>query len=166
MNKISRRRFVRKTLTVFAGLSCFSYGLAEALAQAKRAGKPLLTAENLNVLFRNKAENKMLAAEAARDVRGFLRKRFFLTEIQNAHLEKWSERKLRELTKLLRSVAKDGGEIRVADNPIPTRGGAALEAGKTIKGHAFGTPSPTPQNRKIDVDVKVGTAEAHYHDEW
>ena len=100
-----------------AGLSaallgtCLSQGLEEALAEAKQTGKPVLTEKSLNRLFANAEANKALAAEAARDVKGFLREKFTLTELQAKDIALIPKAKVNELQAALKVVAAEGGKI-------------------------------------------------------
>jgi len=56
---LTRRDFVKTGLaTALVGAGCLSFGLKEALAQAKETGKPLLTPESLNKLFANGKESE------------------------------------------------------------------------------------------------------------
>ena len=111
MKQISRREFVKAGVSAALLGTCLSQGLEEALAQAQQTGKPVFTEKSLNRLFANAEANKALAAEAARDVKGFLRERFTLTELQAKQIALIPKSKVNELQQALKLVAADGGKI-------------------------------------------------------
>jgi hypothetical protein len=87
--ELSRRELLGKALTgaaVVAGYSCF--GLKDAVAQFRKAGKPVFSVAALNELFGDtpNAQYKQLLAEAARDPQGFVRSHFTLTAAQEKDL--------------------------------------------------------------------------------
>jgi hypothetical protein len=100
---------------------CFPEGREAALAEARAAGKPLLTMENLNDLAKNQEANKALAAEAIKDIPGFLRRHFHLTRSQDRQLKSVPAAKIRELAEMFKSVAENGGSARFS-----------VETGRTI----------------------------------
>ena len=111
MKQVSRRDFVRAGLSAALLGTCLSQGLEEALAQAQQTGKPVLTEKSLNRLFANAEANKAVAADAARDVKGFLREKFTLTELQAKEIALLPTSKINELQAALKQVAAEGGKI-------------------------------------------------------
>jgi len=74
---------------VIGGAACFSFGgLKEALAAARKADKPLLTADNLNALIPDQPNDQYfkMANQALKDPLVFLKKNFYITPIQNEGL--------------------------------------------------------------------------------
>ncbi|MEZ5428343.1 MAG: hypothetical protein R2747_18890 [Pyrinomonadaceae bacterium] len=86
----TRRDFLKTGFAaVIAGTACFSFGgLKEALAAAKKAEKPLLTVDNLNALVPDEPNDEYfkLAKRALNDPLAFLKKYFYITDIQNEGL--------------------------------------------------------------------------------
>ena len=80
---LNRRELLGTGLTgalLLAGYSCL--GLKDAVAAARKTGKPLFSADALNALFPNQpnAEYKQLLAEAQANPVAFVRSHFTLTE--------------------------------------------------------------------------------------
>jgi hypothetical protein len=86
----TRRDFLKTGLAaVIAGTSYFTFGgLREILAAAKKAGKPLLSAEGVNALVPSEPNDQYLelVKEALNDPLGFLKKNFYFTKIQDESL--------------------------------------------------------------------------------
>jgi hypothetical protein len=88
-NKMNRRELLGTALTgaaVLVGYSCF--GLKDAMAAAKKSGKPLFSPEALNALFpaQPNADYKRLLTEAQSDPQAFVRNHFTLTSDQEKSL--------------------------------------------------------------------------------
>jgi hypothetical protein len=113
----------------------FPEGKEVALAAAKKAGKPLLTADALTTLGKNQEGIKALAAEAAKDVPAFVRKHFYLTVAQEKYLGRIPTAKLAQLTTSLQNVAKEGGTVNVSSELVAGTGGAGpiATAAKHVK---------------------------------
>src|SRR6266853_2071033 len=88
---IARREFLKSGAIAAVGIGCLSLDLREAIAQARQAGKPLFTENNLNRFIRaNPPKSKSgqgLGREAAQDVKSFIRNHFHLTAEQQQELE-------------------------------------------------------------------------------
>lgn len=146
---LTRRDFVKTGLaTALVGAGCLSFGLKEALAQAKETGKPLLTPESLNKLFANGKANKVLAGEAIPDIKAFIRRRFTLTSQQNQVLDKFSMTDLTKLQDVLKPVSKHGGSIHVDFNEDGARANHVASA-------------PFACKTDVKVTTPVGSAEVH-----
>ncbi len=137
--KVARREFMKSgaagAAAAVVGLSALSGGLKEALAQARETGKPLLTEEALNSLFLPSGSNKRsdasrLAAEAKRDVKGFVRSRFTLTRPQEEMLESLSEEQLETIRRQLDVAERPGTSLRVTFGPTVGPGGPTARAKK------------------------------------
>jgi hypothetical protein len=88
-HKLNRRDLLGSALTgavVLAGCTCL--GLKDALAFAKKSGKPLFSPEALNALFPAKlnGDYKKLLTEAQSDPQSFVRNHFTLTADQEKGL--------------------------------------------------------------------------------
>jgi len=101
---------------------CFPEGKEVALTAARAAGKSLLTMANLNTLTKDQQANKALAAEAAKDLPGFLSQHFYFTPAQQQQVKSLSASSKSQLAKGLQMVATNGGSIQF-DNPVATPDG-------------------------------------------
>src|SRR5207244_11347549 len=86
MSKRKRREVIAGGAMAAIGLTCLSKGIRTALAAAQRTGKPLLTEKNLNAFIKANSlrtrKGQDVSAEAIRDLNGFIRNNFHLTEAQ------------------------------------------------------------------------------------
>jgi len=98
---------------------CFPEGKEVALAAARAAAKPLFTSANLNALAKDQEANKALAAQAIKDIPGFIRQHFYLTPAQDRQLNSLPQGTIGEITKALQPVAAKGGSVRFG-NPVAT----------------------------------------------
>jgi hypothetical protein len=96
---------------------CFPEGKEVALAAARAAAKPLLTTANLNALARDQEANKALAAQAIKDIPGFIRQHFYLTPAQDRQLNSLPQENIGEITKALQPIAAKGGSVQFG-NPV------------------------------------------------
>lgn len=96
---------------------CFPEGKEVALAAARAAGKPLFTTANLNALAKDKEANKALAAQAIKDIPGFIHQHFYLTPAQDRQLNSIPPAKISEIAKALQPLAANGGSVQLG-NPI------------------------------------------------
>jgi hypothetical protein len=115
-----RRAFLGGTLA--AGAACFGAGLKEALAQAKAAGKPLLTVDNLNSLIDthhrkgSDAYHALLATSKGNHI-GFLQTHFHVTDRQMEELKGFSPIQLETLDFLMELARKHGKKLQFAILP-------------------------------------------------
>ncbi|MEK6304482.1 MAG: hypothetical protein AABO41_27655 [Acidobacteriota bacterium] len=117
--KIDRREFMKSGATgAIVGLSVLKLGLKEARAQAKQTGRPLLTDRAVNSLFlRSGAKSAELAAEARRDVKGFVKRNFTLNSAQEQQLESLSAEEIEAINANLALVEKRGSSLTVRFGP-------------------------------------------------
>lgn len=117
--KMDRRDFMKSGATgAIVGLASLRLGLKEARAQAKQTGKPVLTDRSVNSLFSiGGSKSSELAAEARRDVRGFVKSRFTLTGAQERQLESLSAEELEVIRANLALVEKRGSRLTVGFGP-------------------------------------------------
>lgn len=116
--KVDRRAFMITGATgAIVGLSSLRLGLKEARAQARQTGKPVLTDRAINNLFLSGAKAAGLAAEARRDVRGFIKSRFTLTAAQEQQLESLSPEETEAINANLALVEKRGSSLSVRFGP-------------------------------------------------
>ncbi len=141
--KLSRRGFVAAGLSAIAAVGCLSVGLKEALAQSRQTGKPVLTADSINELFADERTNKALGAEAARDIRKFVRDHFTLTKVQAQRLDGLSKANTRQLNDAMKMLSKEGGSLRSTfDNTNDT-------------------PTPAGRTNKIKIDLTTPVGSLH-----
>jgi hypothetical protein len=96
---------------------CFPDGILVAEEAARKLGKPLLTAGNLNKLTTDAAGNKALAAQAIKDLPAFLEQHFYLTPAQQNFVR--SMKLDPSLENGIREMAAHGGTINFG-NPVAT----------------------------------------------
>jgi len=140
-NTTSRRAFIRTGALSLAGIACLSVGLKEALANARATGKVLLTEANLNSLFAAKKQSKQikeLVKEISRDIPGWLKREFSLTEVQKKAIDSIRPAQIAELKRVLKPLEKDGGDLTVKidqrEVPDTKRPQAAAPPFATCKG--------------------------------
>jgi hypothetical protein len=113
---VSRRVFLRLAGTAAVGGVCFtSTTMKQALAAARRSGKPLFTEANLNALLPKKHDEtfRRLAQDARRDIRSFIRQRFYLTSEQEGELASLSEEIVRNIQASLDDTLNKRAIVRV-----------------------------------------------------
>jgi hypothetical protein len=100
-----------------AGVACFGTGLKEALAQAKAAGKPLLTIDNLNSLIDTHhrkgrdAYNALLATSKGNHV-AFLQTHFHVTDGQVDEVKRFTPIQVETLEFFVELARKHGQKLR------------------------------------------------------
>jgi hypothetical protein len=111
--EINRRDFIRGgAMTMF----CLSFGLKEALANAKLTGKPVLTEESINALLAREAEAKNLKSVITKFSSSpltWITNNFSITELQKKAIRSISAADWDALRNALKPVAEKGGTIRV-----------------------------------------------------
>ncbi|MBS1807335.1 MAG: hypothetical protein JST84_03980 [Acidobacteria bacterium] len=163
--KVNRREFVKGGVTTAAiGMSCLKFGLKEALAAARDTGKPILTERNLNsFITKNAANIQALAAEAKRDLKGFISNRFTLTPAQETFLDSISKEDIEKLNKGLKMIEEKGGtvKIRFIERTITERSTRGLDT----RGLGLLLLNGGSSEKECEVDVKIttpmGSAELH-----
>ncbi len=95
---INRRQFIKRAATsAIVGAGCLKFGLREALAQAKALGKPLFTTENLNALIAKRQDFHKHANEAKLELKGWVRKNFYLAPEQDKALGAFTAEKVKRV---------------------------------------------------------------------
>lgn len=161
----SRREFLKESATATVGLGCLSGGLKEALAQAQRENKPLLTEQSLNAALKvpspppNARINlqqaqKNLAAEIRPDIKKWLKSKFTLTPLQQRQLDAFTAEELEKLEKLLQMIEKDGGTITV-------KIGETASSNKSSMNLQHFLPPMFVCKVDVKVTTPVGSAEVH-----
>jgi hypothetical protein len=115
-----RRAFLGGALAT--GAACFGTGLKEALAQAKAAGKPLLTVEKLNALIdTNHRKGRDSYSDFLRGSTGnyiaFLQKHFHVTDGQVHELKQLSPGQLEFLDFCVEFASKRGHKLGIGISP-------------------------------------------------
>src|SRR6266705_3448916 len=117
MSKLKRREFIAGGATAAIGLTCLSKGIRTALAAAQRTGKPLLTEKNLNAFIKANSlrtrKGQGVSAEAIRDLNGFIRNNFHLTEAQGRELASLSAEDKSKLRDAIKDIREKKGSISV-----------------------------------------------------
>ena len=95
---VNRRQFIKRAATAtLVGAGCLKFGLREAVAQAKAAGKPLFTTENVNALIAKRQDFHKHANEAKVELKGWIRKNFYLAPQQEKTLNDFSAEKVKRV---------------------------------------------------------------------
>ncbi len=125
-DKIARRSFLRDSLSSAAiGVVGIRFAIRDVVAQAKRVNKPILTERNFNALIPGDQNSlRPLAVEAKRDLRAYIRKRFYLTSSQQHALDELSERDIEKVKEAIDMALDKRKRIRVKFNqsdprPVP-----------------------------------------------
>jgi hypothetical protein len=148
---LGRRQFLKSAGTLaLVGATCLGAGLRQALAQAKQAGKPLLTEKGVNELINSKSKEELrsLMLEASKDLNGFLRKHFFVAAQQESELKTLSKSDISKLSSALVKAEKQNSTVKVkfvtAGKVAPTSrqtpdaqngGGSSVHIGISFFGH-------------------------------
>jgi hypothetical protein len=116
---VSRRKFLRDTAVAVVAAGCFAStgGIREALAQAKAAGRPLLTEANLNAHL-PKPDNmkafRHMVAEVKHDLKGYLARHYYVTPQQMRELdEALTPDVLRQINEGLARCVRERKPVRV-----------------------------------------------------
>src|SRR5207245_8723788 len=145
MSKLKRREFIAGGATAAIGLTCLSKGIRTALAAAQRTGKPLLTEKNLNAFIKANSlrtrKGQDVSAEAIRDLNGFIRNNFHLTEAQGRELASLSAEDKSKLRDAIKDMREKKGSISVR---IVSAGGGE---GQELREAHHAVPNPL----KIDI---------------
>jgi rRNA maturation endonuclease Nob1 len=115
-DNLGRRDFLKNAgAMALVGAACLGTGLRQALAQAKQAGKPLLTEKGVNEFInsKTKAELRSLMQEASKDLIGFLHKHFFLAAQQESELKTLSKTDISKLSSALTKAEKQNMSVKV-----------------------------------------------------
>jgi hypothetical protein len=130
-----RRVFLGSALA--SGAACFGTGLKEALAQAKAAGKPLLTVDHLNALIdTHHRSGRDAYSDFLKESKGnhiaFLQKHFHLTDGQVQDLKGLSPDQLEFLDLCVEFASKRGHKLGIGISPpiIPQRPNALSVPGQ------------------------------------
>ncbi len=100
---LDRRQFIKRAATsAIVGAGCLKFGLREALAQAKAAGKPLFTTEHVNALIAKHQDFHKHANEAKLDLKGWVRKNFYLAPEQEKVLGGLTAEKVKRVKDAIR----------------------------------------------------------------
>jgi hypothetical protein len=109
-----RRDFIKTGL--WAG-SCLAFGLAAARREAEATGRPVLTEASFNQMMREAQASgriKEMAAEASRDLKGWLQRNFSLTPVQAQRIQAMSPQAVQQISQTITPIAQKGGEIRLS----------------------------------------------------
>ena len=117
-SKIARRAFLKNGSTAtLVAVFLSSVDVRGAIAQARSAGKPLLTENNLNRFIRaNPPKSKtgqLLGREALQDLPEFIRGHFSLTATQQEELASLTQEQLKQLYDALSKIIKQRGELQI-----------------------------------------------------
>lgn len=113
---MNRREFLKDGMTpVVVGAGCLKFGLKDALAQAKQAGKPLFSVQRLNALVPSKPNATYIgrAKEAEHDPLDFARKYFHVTSKQEESLASLSPDDIEIIRKAIRTALEKNYRLRV-----------------------------------------------------
>ena len=108
-----RRAFLKAGLW---GGSCLAFGLGAARRAAEASGKPVFTEASFNQMMRDAQTSgkiKQIAAEAGRDVKGWLQRNFTLTTVQAQQVQGLSPSVVQDISKALAPVAQKGGSVQI-----------------------------------------------------
>ena len=151
-NKPGRRDFLKSAAAVaLVGGTCLGTGLKQAMAKAKKTGKPLLSEKSLNEFIESKpkAELRRLMEEAHGDVRAFIRKYFYVAPEQEKELAAVPEAELLRVSEGLQKALKENLKpqakfVTAKSGPTPAgkihaaaAANQTLHIGISVLGHEF-----------------------------
>jgi hypothetical protein len=113
-NAPARRDFLKTTVW---GGSCLAFGLAAARRQAEATGQPVLTEASFNQMMREaqaSGQIKQMAAEASRDLEGWLQRHFTLTPVQLKRIQAMPPATVQQISQALVPISQKGGTIRIS----------------------------------------------------
>jgi hypothetical protein len=142
-DNLGRRDFLKSAgAMALVGAACLGTGLKQALAQAKKAGKPLLTEKGVNEFINGKSKEELrsLMQEASKDLIGFLHKHFFVAAQQENELKTLAKSDISKLSEALAKAEKQNMSVKVK---IVTAGKVAPTGRKT----------PDIQNGSLHISV-------------
>ena len=117
MSKMKRREFLFVGATAAVGLTCLGKNLKAALAEARLAGKPLLTEANLNAFITanplSTPKGQQVFAEAGSNLEAFAVRHFYLTPEQRRELATISAEDRRKLAGAIEQARREGKQLRV-----------------------------------------------------
>jgi hypothetical protein len=116
-NVSQRRQFLRASAATVWGGSCLAFGLAGARAEAAVSGRPVFTEASFNQMMREaqaSGQIKQMAAEASRDLKGWLQGNFTLTPGQVQQIQAMSPAMVREISQTIAPIAQKGGTIQLS----------------------------------------------------
>jgi len=128
--EVGRRDFLKAGAGAAAALGCSTaVGLRKALAQAKTAGKPLLTESNVNQHISEFTPQvlRQRAVEFQRDGRGYLIKYFHATDEQKREITSMTSEELKLISDAVQRATKENKPIKI--NIIPHPGGPVERRG-------------------------------------
>ncbi len=127
---VNRRDFLKVSAGAAAAVGCFtSIGLRKALAQAKTAGKPLLTETAVNQHISEFTPQLLHehALEFQRDGKAYLIKYFHATDAQQREIRSMTAEELKLINDAVQKCASEHKPIRVKIIPHP---GGPVERGE------------------------------------
>jgi hypothetical protein len=155
-----RRRFLKTGAAVAAGATCLGMGLREALAQAKKAGKPLLTEANINDHIRRWTKDDIgrHCGHAKRNLEEYLDRHFHVTEAEKETIASMTKRDRDELNKGLEHAAKHG--IKPQVKIVHKDGQTSIDVDRTTTLVSLNASDALPQWVITTVKVVVAVGQA------
>jgi len=136
-DRMNRRKFLKDGMAPVAlGAGCLKFGLKDAFAQARKAGKPLFSVERLNALVPSKPNDTYIshAKEAESDPLGFARKYFHLTSKQEEVFASLSPTDIEKIRKAIRTALEKNYRVRVTHNRTQPRAAQPRRGMRLVSG--------------------------------
>ena len=152
-DEFSRRDFLKNSAGAAAIIGCFTRsGLRDALAQAGKAGKPLLTEANLNAHIPPIGDLpafRAWVAEVKQDVKGYLDKHFHITSEQRDEIDEVLDpRTARQIGEGLDRCVRERKPVKVVI--ITHRADGTVQPASPLKGRLAYASMVKP---KLDIHI-------------